>query len=277
MIGRTCLWIYLVASVFATQLPAAPVRVLILTGQHDVLYHHWRETTPFLRSMLENTGRFEVWVEEQVEGISARTLQNFDVLLLNYRGPRWGAETEKAVEDFVGAGKGMITFHGVIYGDFFGQELVNNSRWRQLPNGDRGWAAYSEMLGATWAPEDISHAPRHVFTVKWVDGDHPIARGLPPTFVANDELYHRIKLRSNAHVLATAYDDPGNGSAPAGTREAGTGKDEPVVWTVPYGAGRVVYISLGHDVRAMSQPGFIAALTRGTEWAATGEVTLPAY
>jgi hypothetical protein len=226
--------------------------------------------------MLENTGRFDVRVEEEVEGISARTLQNFDVLLVNYRGPRWGSETEKAVEDFVRSGKGMLAFHGIIYGEFFGQEFVNNW-WRQLPNGDRGWVAYSEMLGMTWPPEDIGHAPRHIFTVKWVDRDHPIARGLPPTFIANDELYHRITLRPNAHVLATAYDDPANGSAPPGTRGAGTGKDEPVVWTVPYGTGRVVYISLGHDLPAMSQPGVIAALTRGTEWAATGEVTLPAY
>jgi hypothetical protein len=206
-----------------------------------------------------------VKVEEQVDGISARTLENFDVLLVNYQGPRWASETEKAVEDFVQSGKGMLAFHGVSYGEFFGQEWDNN-HWIRSRNGDPGWIAYSEMLGMTWAPENIGHAPRHIFTVKWVDREHPIAQGLPPTFIANDELYHRISLRPNAHVIATAYDDPSMG---------GTGKDEPIVWTVPYGKGRVVYISLGHDLLARSQPGFIAALARGTEWAATGDVTLP--
>ena len=146
-----------------------------------------------------------------------------------------------------------------------------------MPSGDRGWVAYSEMLAVAWPPEDIGHSPREIFTVKWVDRDHPIARGLPPTFVANDELYHRITVRPNAHVLATAYDDPANGGTRTAARAAATGKDEPMVWVVPYGKGRVVYTSLGHDVRAMSQPGFIALLTRGTEWAATGKVTLPAY
>jgi len=49
--------------------------------------------------------------------------------------------------------------------------------------------------------------------------------------------------------------------------------DEPVVWTVPYGRGRVVMTVLGHDLLAMTQPGFLDVLARGTEWAATGNVT----
>ncbi len=35
-------------------------------------------------------------------------------------------------------------------------------------------------------------------------------------------------------------------------------------------------MTLGHDLSSMIQPGFLAALARGTEWAATGQVTLPA-
>jgi hypothetical protein len=33
--------------------------------------------------------------------------------------------------------------------------------------------------------------------------------------------------------------------------------------------------ALGHDAAAMKSAGFIATLTRGTEWAATGNVTIP--
>ncbi|MGH9550121.1 MAG: hypothetical protein ACRD3W_12130, partial [Terriglobales bacterium] len=47
---------------------------------------------------------------------------------------------------------------------------------------------------------------------------------------------------------------------------------EPVIWTVPFGQGRVVTTVLGHDLLAMTQPGFIQAFTRGVEWAATGDV-----
>jgi len=32
---------------------------------------------------------------------------------------------------------------------------------------------------------------------------------------------------------------------------------------------------MGHDADAMKSAGFAATLTRGAEWAATGEVTIP--
>ncbi len=64
------------------------------------------------------------------------------------------------------------------------------------------------MMGSTWKLENIGHSLRHVFTVKWTDRDHPISRGLPPVFVANDELYHKLDLKPNVHVLATACNDP---------------------------------------------------------------------
>jgi len=241
----------------------AKVRVLFLTGETDRPYHDWRVTTPFLRGALERTGAFDVKVNEEVRGIGAEALAAFDVLVLNYNGPRWGAATERAIEEFVRGGKGIIGIHGVNYGRFYGQ--VFNKRWSAGP--DAGWSAYADLMGVTWKPENIGHAARHVFEVKWSDRGHPIARGLPPTFLANDELYHKMDHRPNAHILATAYDDP---------QQGGTGRDEPIIWTVPFGKGRAVHITLGHDLSAMAQPGFLAAFARGTEWAATGAVTLPA-
>jgi type 1 glutamine amidotransferase len=215
-----------------------------------------------MQGILMNTGRFDVKLEEEVVGITAATLANYDVLVDYYYGPRWGDTTEHAVEDFLHSGKGMIAVHGVTYGPFFGQAGGSATEPRRMEG--EPWAAYSDMLGMTWKIENIGHAKRHVFAVQWVDRDHPISRGLPPTFVANDELYHKIDLKPNAHVLATALDVPQN--------KGGTGKEEPVVWTVPYGGGRVVMVVLGHDLLAMSQPGFMDLFARGTEWAATGNV-----
>jgi type 1 glutamine amidotransferase len=48
-----------------------------------------------------------------------------------------------------------------------------------------------------------------------------------------------------------------------------------MIWTVRYGQGRVFHTPMGHDVNAMLCVGFQATLQRGTEWAATGAVTLP--
>ncbi|MBI4873766.1 MAG: ThuA domain-containing protein [Acidobacteria bacterium] len=240
---------------------AAPLRVLIVTGETDLPYHDWRVTTPFLKQALENTGRFAVAVLEEPRGLTARALAGYDAILLNYNGPRWGPAAEGAVEDFLRSGKGMLAFHGVSYGTFFGQ--VMNQRWTAPAGGDQGWVAYAEMMGQTWKPENIGHSKRHVYTVKWTDPKHPIARGLEPAFQANDELYHKMDLRPNVHVIATAYSDP---------KLNGTGRDEPQIWTVPFGKGRVVHITLGHDLTALRLPGVLAAFTRSLEWAATAAV-----
>lgn len=255
-------------ALFAAAALAAPperVRVLILTGETDLPYHDWRATTPFVKDLLERTGRFAVSVAEHPRGLDDAALAGYDALVLNYNGPRWGHVAERAVERFLASGKGMVAFHGVSYGSFFG--MVFDKRWTLPPGGGDPWPAYADMLGASWKPENIGHAVRHVFTVKWVDRDHPISRGLEPEFIADDELYHRMELKPNAHVLAAAYSD---------TKQHGTGRDEPILWTVPFRGGRVVHLTLGHDVKAMSMPGFTAAFTRAVEWAGTGAVTLPA-
>ena len=241
---------------------ADKIRVLILTGNSD-WSHPWEGTAPFLQGILNNTGRFDAKLEEEVNGITAATLANYDVLLDYYYGPRWVAPTEHAIEEFVRSGKGMVGVHGVAYGPFFGQAGGSATEPRRLEG--EPWTAFTDMLGMTWKLENIGHAKRHVFVVQWTDPESPISKGLPPTFVANDELYHRIDLKPNAHVIATAFDDPSFKSA--------TGKQEPVIWTVPYGQGRVMMMVLGHDLLSMTQPGFMDALTRGTEWAAHGSVT----
>jgi type 1 glutamine amidotransferase len=237
------------------------IRVLVLTGNSD-WSHPWQGTAPFLQGILTNTGRFDVKLEEEVRGITAATLVNYDVLVDYYYGPRWGDVTEHAVEEFIHSGKGMVGIHGITYGPFFGQAGGSATEPRRLEG--EPWGAFADMLGMTWQLDNIGHATRHVFAVQWVDQENPISRGLPPTFVANDELYHKIDLRPNAHVLASAYDDP--------NVKGGTGKVEPVIWTVPYGQGRVVMMVLGHDLLAMSQPGFMDVFARATEWAATGDV-----
>ena len=68
----------------------------------------------------------------------------------------------------------------------------------------------------------------------------------------------------NMTVLATAFSDPQNN---------GSGRDEPQLMVLSYGKGRVFHTTLGHDVNALSSVDFVVTLQRGTEWAATGQVT----
>jgi hypothetical protein len=238
------------------------IRVLIFSGRNN---HDWRSTTPFLEKLLVSSGRFDVRVEEEPMGVTEATLAAYDVLVLDYQGPRWGEVTEQAVLNFVKGGKGLVAVHGANYA-FTGLDVLADNH---KPSGlkEPPWPEYLQLIGGWWTlgPPKTAHAPRHCFEVKFVDREHPVTHGLGESFRVSDELYHTAQMSPGAHILATAYDDPANG---------GTGKDEPLIWTVNYGQGRVLYTALGHDVSAMQEAGFKSVFTRGAEWAATGTVTL---
>ncbi len=235
------------------------VRVLILSGQNN---HDWRSTTPLLKKLLLGSGRFDVRVIEAPSGLTARTLEPFDLLVLDYMGPDWGLESRAAVENFVSSGKGLVAVHGASYA-FSGNGVLADGH-RKTGLKEPVWADYAKMVGGVWT-DSTGHGDRHSFRVEFTDREHPITAGLGDFFWATDELYHDHRMQQSAHVLATAFDSP---------EMRGTGEKEPMLWTVDYGKGRVFYTALGHNAAAMSESGFIATFLRGCEWAATGQVTL---
>ena len=86
---------------------------------------------------------------------------------------------------------------------------------------------------------------------------------------ASDELYDNMRGPiKNVKMLATAY-------------SKGTKTHEPMIWTVSYNKGRIFHTPMGHvgkgnkpNLTSMRCAGFIATVQRGTEWAATGNVTI---
>jgi len=266
---RTVVWLCSLATLASAQasLPLfqeGKLRALIFSGRNN---HDWRTTTPHLKKLLLDTGRFDVRVVEEPAGTTAETLAAYDVLVLDYNGPRWGAATEKAVEEFVRSGKGMVVVHGASWA-FSGLPALGDGH-KRTDIIEPAWPEYGDMIGGVWSLDEprTGHGELHSFKVQFIDPRHPIARGMEETFLATDELYHHMRMRPTAKVIATAYDNP---------KMRGTGKDEPVLWIVEHGKGRVFHTTLGHDLAAMSEPGFTTTFLRGTEWAATGKVTLPA-
>jgi type 1 glutamine amidotransferase len=247
----------LFTAALAGQQPAK-IQALIITGQNG---HDWRATTPVMRKILEDTGRFEVRVTEEFRGAGAETLAPYDLVILNYferRRPelRWGERADNALLNFVRNGKGLVVYH-------FSVAAFD------------GWDEYEKLCGGNWRPNNGHHSARHDFTVDSKDSDHPITRGLKKSFPeVNDELYANLKWQppEKFHVLATAWDDHALYKGKARQPIPGAGLHQPMLWTVNYGSGRVFATALGHDAEAMKNEGFITTFARGAEWAATGSV-----
>ncbi len=239
------------------------IRALVLSGRNN---HEWRTTTPLLRQLLVDSGRFDVRVSEATDGLTPATFAPYHVLVMDYGGPRWPADTERAIEDFVGSGRGFVAVHGASY-HFSGLDVITDGH-RAVGWKEPAWPAFRRLVGCGWdaPPAQGYHGPRHTFTVKTLDPAHPILAGLPATFPATDELYHGMTVIPEARVLASAFSDPARG---------GTGHDEPMLVVTRFGQGRGFYTALGHETPAMTEPGFRTTFLRGTEWAATGQVTLP--
>lgn len=102
------------------------------------------------------------------------------------------------------------------------------------------------------------HGPRGPFYAKIANDKHPISAGLKD-FRADDELYAKLEGKERIHVLV---------EAPSGWSK----KTEPLVFWLPFGRGRVVHCTLGHDAKAIETPEVTTLIVRGIEWAATGKV-----
>lgn len=237
--------------------PAGPpkLQALIITGQNA---HDWKGTTPTLRETLEATGKFDVRVVEEFRGAGPETLAPYDLVVMNHSGRRiWGERAEKALEDFVRSGKGLVLYHFALAGF-------------------ADWTEYEKMSGANWRTNNGDHSPRHDWEVKIADTQHPITKGLKNFMVQQEELYADLKWQPEGtyHVLATAYDDHSLYTR-AGHELVGPGQDQNILWTTQYGQGRVFVTTLGHDAENVKSLYFRTTFARGAEWATTGQVTLP--
>jgi uncharacterized protein len=234
----------------------AKIRVLILSGANN---HDWKATTPVLKALYEESGRFVVEVTEKVPALTGADFAKYDVLVCNYttypdiEGRRWPAETEKAFLDYIAAGHGFVLFHAA------------STAWND-------WPEFGELIGLTWQKDKATgqnisgHGAQHAFVVTIVDHQHPVTAGMKDFVHVKDELYHRQLKHGTAQVLATTFSDPAKG---------GSGQKEPMVVITEHGKGRVFHCAMGHEPKPMQGVGFRSLMLRGTEWAATGKVTIP--
>ncbi|MDR2495840.1 MAG: ThuA domain-containing protein [Tannerellaceae bacterium] len=268
------------ALLFACTLSAKkPIKTLIITGQNN---HNWQVSHLVIKDILENSGLFTV--DFAISPEKGKDMTNFlvdfspySLVILDYNGDAWPAETMQRFEKFAQKGGGIVVYHA-----------ANNSfpKWAEYNKicGLGGWEGRNEKSGpyAYWLKGELhkdyspgrggSHGPQHEYMMNGRATNHPIINGLPNRWVhAKDELYDRMRGPADiADLFYTAYSD---------TAKAGSGREEPLIFTVKYGKSRIFHTMLGHcgpsyeNNPAMQCTGFQVMLLRGAEWAATGKVT----
>ena len=122
---------------------AAPMKALIVDGQNN---HNWRQTTPHLKKLLEETKLFTVDLATtpgrgQDMSVFKPNFAAYDLVVSNYTGAAWPEETKEAFEKFVASGGGLVIYHA-----------ANNAF--------RDWKEYNEMIAiGGWGGRNETDGP----------------------------------------------------------------------------------------------------------------------
>jgi len=156
-------------------------------------------------------------------------LAPYELLVFHYTMGEITDAQKNGLLNWVAAGKGYAGIHSAA--DSF-----------------RGCEEYRAMVGGYF----VTHPKYRDYQVSIVDNAHPITEGIDEFFVKDEQ--YIVDYDPRVKVLASAL---------------WKGAAMPVVWTKSWGAGRVYYLALGHDVPACEHEMFKTLLVRGARWAAS--------
>ncbi|HEX4611708.1 MAG TPA: PVC-type heme-binding CxxCH protein, partial [Urbifossiella sp.] len=177
----------------------------------------------------------ELTYTDKAEDLNPATLGGYDGLMVYANQTKITPAQEKALLDYVAAGKGFIPVHCASY-------CFLNS------------PAYIDLVGAQFR----SHATG-TFRTAAVQPDHPILKGYQ-SFTSFDETYVHHKHNEKDRTVLEVREE--------------SGLKEPWTWVRTHGKGRVFYTAWGHEQRTWGNPGFHNLLERGVRWACGQDPTL---
>lgn len=207
------------------------LQVLIVGGHDAHDFDRWFDEED--SKIIAETGANVSYTDEP-ESILTK-LSGLDILYLSNNQPLPDPELHNAVHEFVEAGNGLLLVHAATWYSW-------EDNWPKY---------YTDFIGGGTR----SHPPLGEFEVHVVDPEHPVMEGVPERFTIVDELYRfqRDEQAAEMHVLAFGIEEE-------------TGEEYPVAWTVDYGDGRVVNITLGHDGDAHQHEAYRTMLQNSVGW-----------
>ncbi len=219
---------------FRTQVPASegPRRAEVLFLGHTSTHHDSGRFAPMLKAALAPDG-FNFSYTTDPGDLNAPNLARFDALIIYANHERIAPEQERALLDFVAAGKGFLPIHSASFS-------FQNS------------PAYIALVGAQFQRHGAGE-----FSTTFVNTPHPVLEGLQPFQVWDETYVHTKHNAADRTVLMERVDAEGR---------------EPWTWVRTHGAGRVFYTAYGHDERVWSHPGFHGLIKNAILWAVGPDV-----
>jgi type 1 glutamine amidotransferase len=207
----------------------------------------------------EQAGQIKTWLGDGfdcqiVEGASALDrLEDCDLLVLmgnfntaqgknNPRGyTPLAAAQEESFRRYVASGRPLLLHHGAI-GSYDDSEI------------------FTRLIGFNWilggGEKGTDHSPIGDYRVTVPPSRHPVMAGVSD-FELFDELYFKIHIHSGLNLAVHAH-------------ASYEGQDLPMVFTVESGrisgAGKLVYLANGHDLRAFACPALQQLWKNSVRW-----------
>jgi uncharacterized protein len=216
--------------------------------------HDFRAICPVLKDYLEETRKVVVdYVIEDYEIFRACRIQRYDLIVLYHTGGELQAEDKRGLVEWVASGKGFVGIHSA------------SDSFKNSPE-------YIAMLGGVFK----GHPPVREFIVGMTDINHPVTKSIEGYCVKDWEKWPVLEFKvvdeqyltdydPRVHILATAMY---SGIWPY---DLSHGRQWPVAWVKNWGAGRVFYLALGHNVEAVRNPFFRSFFVNGSLWTVSPE------
>ena len=190
-----------------------------------------------LEDLIIADSRMEVTICETPHAIGLKHLDYYDAVFVHFKNYEDSLPSTKAMHEnlaaYVKGGGGMCMSHFAC-GAFM------------------EWPDFVNLSGRIWNGE--GHDKRGPFTVKIVDKEHLVTRGLSD-FETDDELYFCLMGDPEIHLLCEAFSQK---------KKA----DHPQAFVFLPGKGRVFLSTLGHDVKAYEANEVKQLYRQGAAWAA---------
>jgi len=218
-------------------------KALIVQGGWDG--HEPKEISEIFRNILEGED-FDVEVSDTLDAYAdVEKLKSLDLIVPHWTMGEIEQKYVKNISEAVMSGVGLAGCHGGMCDSF-----RNNVDWQFMTGGN--WVAHPGNDGVEYMV-NIKHS------------SSTLLEGIEDFKVVSEQYY--LHVDPAVEVLATT-----RFSVVEGPHSLNNSVDMPVVWTKRWGAGRVFYSSLGHDVNIVAMPKVSSIMKRGFLWSAEGKV-----